>query len=146
MPLDDLSSDLVAKIHRAVAHWEPVARGTCSISDCPNDVHSKNLCNAHYIRQRKGKDLTFPLPHPRPLTKGERAQRIKAALIEALGGKCQRCLQVYPTVVYDFHHIGPKTSNVGDLINNASVSEVVAELANCVLLCANCHRITEYGS
>jgi hypothetical protein len=43
--------------------------------------------------------------------------------------------------VLEFDHVGPKTMEVGKLVREAyRLERVVAEIANCELVCANCHR------
>jgi predicted HNH restriction endonuclease len=45
----------------------------------------------------------------------------------------------------DLHHIDPglKVANVSRLARDGRVNAVVAELAKCEVLCANCHRVVE---
>jgi NAD-dependent dihydropyrimidine dehydrogenase PreA subunit len=68
------------------------------------------------------------------------------AAIQYLGGKCSRCLNSYPRIVYDFHHKNPETKDFilsehwGD-----SREKIWAELDKCILLCANCHRLEHEG-
>lgn len=66
-------------------------------------------------------------------------------LIEMLGDRCSNCLNSFPDVVYDFHHINPKLKsfNIGHRIMQ-SWKLVQEEAKKCVLLCANCHRILHY--
>lgn len=70
----------------------------------------------------------------------------KQTAIEYLGGKCNDCGQVFPHYVYDFHHIEQdlKSANLNKLLN-CSLEKVLDEIKNCVLLCANCHRIRHKG-
>lgn len=74
--------------------------------------------------------------------KNKRYKRMNQA-IEMLGGKCSRCGESYPSCVYDFHHVDPKTKEftIGE---NMLVAEerFFNEVKKCTLLCANCHRIT----
>lgn len=74
--------------------------------------------------------------------KEKRQQRLNQA-IERLGGRCNLCGEEYPSCVYDFHHLDPSTKEftIGE---NMFVSEerFFNEVDKCVLLCANCHRIT----
>ena len=66
----------------------------------------------------------------------------KQKAIDYLGGKCNDCGQIFPHYVYDFHHIDQdlKSANLNKLLN-CSLEKVLEEIKNCVLLCANCHRI-----
>jgi len=66
----------------------------------------------------------------------------KQIAIDYLGGKCKDCSNVFPHYVYDFHHIDQdlKSANLNKLLN-CSLEKVLEEIKNCVLLCANCHRI-----
>ena len=137
-------------------------RGSCSAKDCPNDVYANNYCNAHYIRSRKGADMSKPVQNKASLTciecedkinnkggwnrcakhfKSARQKTIKAAIVEALGGECVDCGGKFPLEVYDFHHIGEKDFTPSYLISNGSLESIVEEINKCVLLCANCHRI-----
>lgn len=72
----------------------------------------------------------------------KRRERLLKA-IELLGGKCSKCWETYDPVCYDFHHTDPsqKDFTIGE---NMSVGEerFFTEVSKCVLLCANCHRIT----
>lgn len=71
----------------------------------------------------------------------KRENRLVAA-IEHLGGKCSRCGGVFPSCVYDFHHVNrdEKEFTIGE---NMLVGEkrFWDEINKCVLLCSNCHRI-----
>lgn len=137
-------------------------RGSCSIDGCPNDITSDGLCNAHYLRNRRGADMTKPVQTKNGSkciecegqinNKGgwnrcskhyklARQKAIKTALVEALGGECSDCGGKFPLEVYDFHHVGEKDFNPSYAISNRSIESVVEEISKCVLLCANCHRI-----
>lgn len=67
-------------------------------------------------------------------------RKIKA--IEYKGGKCVDCNIIYPSEVYQFHHLDPSKKefawNKGRLRNWESIK---IELDKCILLCANCHTI-----
>jgi hypothetical protein len=57
-----------------------------------------------------------------------------------VGGTCRDCGLADPAVL-EFDHVGPKTMEVGKLVREAyRLERVVAEIANCELVCANCHR------
>jgi len=44
----------------------------------------------------------------------------------------------------DFHHVdGEKSMTLGE-VGGASLKRIHAEIAKCIVLCANCHRIRTY--
>ena len=66
----------------------------------------------------------------------------KLKAIEQFGGKCLDCGKKYPHQVYEFHHLDPKTKKfTWTKLRLQSEKTLKLELAKCVLLCANCHRI-----
>ena len=72
-----------------------------------------------------------------------RANRVRnAELLRALKSKpCMDCGQKYPSYVMDFDH-RPGTEKKFGLKNMGarSVETILAEVAKCDLVCANCHR------
>jgi hypothetical protein len=135
----------------------------CTHAGCNLAGYSKGLCNAHYIRNRKGFDMDAPMRvfrDGRPCiecdkptgSKGGwfrcgrhfkvlRQRVLKAAAVACMGGRCAECAGEFPLPVFDFHHLGDKLGGPSVLIGNASIPRIAAELAKCVLLCANCHRM-----
>jgi len=70
-----------------------------------------------------------------------RRYRCKQAGIELLGGKCSRCgYNKDPAALEFHHHSGDKSFTIGAAANRGWEA-VKRELAKCVLICANCHRI-----
>lgn len=67
----------------------------------------------------------------------------KEKAIQYLGGKCRKCGFVGPYPCYDFHHIKEKNFAISR-IKNHTWEKIQKELDNCILLCANCHRIVHY--
>jgi len=138
-----------------------VKRGTCLVDKCQDDAVAKGLCNAHYLRNKKGKDLDRPvrtrtkdcIDCGKPLNskggwmrcanhyKKARQRTIKESLVNALGGCCQSCGGVFSMAVYDFHHIGKKDDDPSWVIANSGIDKIAEELSKCILLCANCHRM-----
>ena len=65
-------------------------------------------------------------------------------MAEYLNGKrCLDCGAGNPMVL-EFDHIpgrGKKEANISDLLQRGSWIKIVAEIAKCDIVCANCHRI-----
>ena len=75
-------------------------------------------------------------------------KRTKERMVEAFGGKCCLCSKEHPSELFDFHHIDPKTKKFSLGAARGSITSwanLVKELKKCVMLCANCHRLVEYG-
>jgi hypothetical protein len=93
-------------------------------------------CRREYMRQRG--DL-----HRRQSREARDKRRAiaRAYVSEILRrGICGDCRLADPAVL-EFDHIGPKTMEVGKLVREAyRLERLVAEIANCELVCANCHR------
>ena len=70
-----------------------------------------------------------------------RDSKLKA--VKYKGGACGRCGGVFHPSVYDFHHIDPtqKDADPGTFMGR-KWETIKKELDKCVLLCANCHRLT----
>jgi len=74
---------------------------------------------------------------------------MKSAWFAQLKNKpCSRCGGTFPPYVMDWHHRDPSQKkfplNAGNLTRTEE--SILAEVAKCDLLCANCHRIVEYGN
>ncbi len=67
--------------------------------------------------------------------------------VEYLGGMCQVCGYSKCNAALDFHHIDEtkKRFAIGQKGYTRSWEKVKNELANCFLLCANCHREVHAG-
>lgn len=59
---------------------------------------------------------------------------------------CVKCGQNHPATL-DFHHVikHPSNNKLNELIRRNAWSLVYAELAKCVVLCSNCHRIHHHN-
>lgn len=73
----------------------------------------------------------------------DRRNKLRQAIDAAKTGvPCMDCDIVYPPYIMDFDHRPGevKLSNVSMLMNFASVEALMAEVAKCDIVCANCHR------
>lgn len=75
----------------------------------------------------------------------QRFRSRKKQAVSHMGGRCADCKMVYPYYVYEFHHLDPSQKEAQfNTLRRRSWEAVVAELAKCVMLCANCHRIRHW--
>lgn len=74
-------------------------------------------------------------------------RRIKLALIQAFGDECQVCHDSYEPAIYEFHHINPelKSFSLGAGSTTRAKTAYADEAKKCCMVCANCHRLIEYG-
>ncbi len=135
----------------------------CKEVGCETQAYAKHLCNAHYLRARKGSDMAAPVRlHVKgrlcaecAAPVGERGAKglcakhykklirreLKAHWVAVKGGSCAACRKVYPLAAFDFHHTGGKDHSIAKLLCSAAKEALTKEMDKCVLLCANCHRI-----
>jgi hypothetical protein len=67
-------------------------------------------------------------------------RRVKLALIEYKGGKCEICgYNKNCPNCYDFHHKNPEEKEFSISGKTWSYDRLKAEVDKCVLLCKNCH-------
>jgi hypothetical protein len=75
----------------------------------------------------------------------ERNQSRKQELVNRFGNKCFDCNSGFPICVYDFHHLDPSGKDMNpSAAMTLSEQKREKELAKCVMLCANCHRIRHF--
>ena len=76
-----------------------------------------------------------------------RRRKVKEILVAEAGGRCCVCGYDRCARALGFHHIDPLTKRFGlaegGLARSLAASR--AEVAKCVLLCANCHAEVEAG-
>jgi len=73
-------------------------------------------------------------------------RKTKTRMVAAFGRKCCICNKEYPQEIFEFHHLDPdeKLFSIGS-VKSISWDRLVRELRKCVMVCANCHRLVEYG-
>jgi 5-methylcytosine-specific restriction endonuclease McrA len=73
-------------------------------------------------------------------TKNARVLARKFVYQYLLTHPCTSCGETDPTVL-EFHHGGEKDKEVGRMIAQGyGVEALAAEISQCIVLCANCHR------
>jgi DNA-binding transcriptional ArsR family regulator len=80
--------------------------------------------------------------------RARRARSSATARIEEAGGACQRCGYDRVPAALQFHHMDPsqKAFELSQRGAAIALDAARAEVAKCVLLCANCHAEVEAGA
>ena len=67
--------------------------------------------------------------------------------VRLYGGACYACGSELAPPIFEFHHVDGTTKEFGVAAQGITRPwrEIVAELAKCVMLCANCHREVHAG-
>jgi ribosomal protein L44E len=74
-------------------------------------------------------------------------RRMKARAVSYMGNACAGCGRSGHQAIFDFHHLDPAEKKFGITTDGIPRpwEKVLAELAKCVMLCANCHREVHAG-
>lgn len=76
----------------------------------------------------------------------ERRRRIKAIIIEQLGGKCCICGYNKYQGALELHHLDPDTKEFGlAIMVSKSLKAIAKEMKKCILCCSNCHKEVHAG-
>lgn len=111
---------------------------------CPTRQHySKGMCRSCYTKQwwannpdKKREQHLTQKPRER-----KRRRDTRLLINEAKNRPCADCGQRFPPCCMDFDHVrGTKVASVTRLVTS-SIQKILAEIAKCDLVCANCHRI-----
>ncbi len=102
--------------------------------------HACKVCQRKYLKAHyeanKGYYKAKAKVH-RDVAKAE----LDALLREAKGKPCTDCGNSYPYYVMDFDHVvGVKVADINSLRKKRSLKTILAEMAKCEVVCANCHR------
>ena len=125
--------------------------------DCGAVVSSMRAirCMSCYVRHRYPNPMTgaekaakWRAAHPERNIEVRTRQRLsKRAYVDSVKSEagCQRC-HISDTRVLDLHHTDPREKDmaVSRLIARKGWEALKAEVEKCIVLCANCHRITHY--
>ena len=60
------------------------------------------------------------------------------------GVPCFDCGGMFPLYVMEFDHVGPKSRTVPSVAGRSGPDKIFAEIAQCEIVCANCHKIRTY--
>lgn len=139
----------------------------CTVSGCDKKHKANGYCAGHYKRDREGKEITTPLKESRKgmglshgaslyqvgckcnicveWAKEYHAQRrldfrVKLAEIKLKSG-CVDCGYCDHACALQFDHIGDNKEFTIAASSTVSWDSVLAEIAKCEVVCANCHFV-----
>lgn len=104
--------------------------------DDPSRASKKSLREDSRIAWRKSADRKL-----------QQARELKQELVGLSGGGCGCCGYSRCLAALEFHHKDPSTKLFQLSIGNLRCkkrAEILAEWSKCTLMCANCHRETQY--
>lgn len=100
-------------------------------------------CQREYVRSHYERNLQYYLDKAQRNNR-KRYLEVKGILEQLKSVPCTDCGVRYPSWVMDFDHVrGVKLFNVAEGRRSRS-SAILAEVAKCEVVCANCHRERTY--
>jgi hypothetical protein len=104
--------------------------------------------NCHRVRTQARHARRDIAPRDSPnLARKREAWRRQAGLLDALRDvPCADCARRFPPCAMDFDHRDPDTKRqaVTRMIGRAGTERILAEVAKCDIVCANCHRLRTF--
>lgn len=70
-----------------------------------------------------------------------RRRELQAVAQKAKDVPCADCGGRFHYVAMDFDHLGDKVMSVANMVQQGSLSKLLAEIAKCEVVCSNCHRV-----
>lgn len=103
----------------------------------PSTTKQAAYSKAHYKRHReKIKASNARVRRNARIRNQEYVRGIKAT------SPCLDCAGIFHPAAMEFHHVGKKTANVAQMVNEGlSIARIDAEISQCELICSNCHRV-----
>jgi hypothetical protein len=103
-------------------------------------------CGSLQLVQNRGRCLPCLRVRRRQTQKGSRIQK-REEINNLKRQPCMDCGISYPPYVMQFDHRDPLTKkfSIGEQVYNKSMSLLLAEVAKCDIVCANCHAERSWG-
>lgn len=101
------------------------------------------------IKQKQAQHESYVRNKEKVRLASKEARERRRAIIDSIkeSSPCMDCGRYYPGYVMEFDHrdSSTKIDTVATLFLKASMDRILAEIAKCDLVCANCHRERTYG-
>ncbi len=126
---------------------------------CGEEIKSKDKYgrDKKYVNGHNNRKYDDPQQYKREWNHRNRQQRyryrtkrshaLRSKFVDQAGGRCSECGLIHDstnTVIFDFHHVDPKSKKFGlsiNSFNHYSLSDIEDEVKKCKIICANCHRL-----
>ena len=94
-------------------------------------------------QDRKYQRARYPISKSIQIARKTRVYRERRIWIDALKkGPCADCKNQFPPAAMTFDHVrGRKIKKISQMLASYSKETILAEIAKCELVCANCHAI-----
>ena len=128
----------------ADARWHVNHKGyKCRVCEvCDRERMRRKRANPEFKANEAEKMRRWRVANPEDYkaTYTKQHEKKKQVLLDARKSGCIKCGESDPSCL-DFHHRDPSTKE-GDLgrVRRFSIKRILAEIAKCDVLCANCHR------
>ena len=115
---------------------------------------SRNETNRRYARKNREKHRLWNRQSyrrcriARQAYLHERYEQRRAFIDKIKAVPCAVCGLEYPSYVMEFHHRNPMTKDfkISTSLVYYNAKVIMQEIAKCDILCANCHRMKEWGT
>jgi hypothetical protein len=117
------------------------------------DIENRRLMHRNWLEKNKEKTAAYNSSYriknrgKVAVNRKKAAKRIRRFIADAKTEKpCMDCGVIYPAYVMDFDHVrGNKDFELSKASKREiSLGKIMAEIAKCDLVCANCHRIRTF--
>lgn len=103
-------------------------------------IEDMKAYQAEWFQRKNNEDPLWKAARNKQRAEKRRENKRKAVI--HMGSKCMVCEAVLPDCCYDFHHKDPTVENdVPSRVLHCSWKRILEELAKCIMVCSNCHRI-----
>jgi hypothetical protein len=127
-----------------------ITSGRAMLAPLPRLIAEVDKCdvvcaNCHRLRTWRQGPVTArrSVPASKSLERKRASWRAHAAMLDAIKLRpCADCGSTFPPCAMDFDHRSPATKRtaVSRMIGRAGMASILAEVAKCDIVCANCHR------
>lgn len=133
------SSEAPGKVCSTCRLWKPLDAFNRRSTAADGRQWSCRECNSAYHARNKERHNSQIHRRNKRIRRANQARILR----HLLDHPCTDCGETDP-VVLEFDHVGDKRGNIAQLTNGYPWEVIAAEIAQCEVVCANCHRRRTY--